>query len=314
MKTSISTMRTFSFGCPATWTPWNSETAPTSPEETPHLKIEANIPHMQYKSSAATQNNEEGFIKIETNNRLNLLRALTEQKEDAKLEENTHNKHNEVVTINTVYRKNKKWRRYYNRDVIQLKTKFESVAQVRSEWKQVARLDFSESKKPVEPEITVLKESKLVTRSFRSELFKTNMKKPGHVKQEQEGFELPHTIEADEYLLGLYETEEVPKDKTALFMSENVFYTLNAIRLARFPFLFTAMRKENKIKISFSVKSDNCFAFLESYRESTSENYIKEEKKIQQLSSESTQVHQAFQTGAIDCGEDTVYSKDQNYR
>lgn len=313
MQTSINTLRTFKFGPNPTWNPCSP--AEDQETETPHLKIEKNIPHMSYQSSATGDSDKDGFIKIETKNRLNLFRALKEQKEEAVLEENTHNKQNEVVTINTVYRRSKKrWRYYNHKQPVQVKTKFESVAQVRSEWQKVARLDFAETKEVIEPEVTVLKEALTEDRKFRSELLKSTAKKPGSVKQEQEGIEPPHTIENDEFLQNLFQTEEVPEGKTGLFMSENVFYTLNAIKLARFPFLFTADRVKNKIKIGFAVRPDNCFAFLESYRESTSENYIKDEKKIQQLSSESTQVHQAFQANAINCGSEKTYSKNANYR
>lgn len=264
-------------------------------------KLDREMDFMEFDPQHMGKNAGE-FVRVQTKTRLNLLRAAKQAKGESILDNSVLNLNNQVITTNIGYKRSKK-RKYYNRyakQPVQSLTKFEITAQIRPEWVETAKIDSPDYKKmSVEHATTVLKENASPDRKFRTDFLKNRNKNFRKIKSEQNGFIPPHDILQDEELMGLFKTEEIPGNKVGVFVSENVLYTLGAIDISKFPFVLKTKREGNKILIWYEVTPENCFMFWESYRESTNENYIEDEKKIQKLSMESTQVMEAFQVESI---------------
>lgn len=294
----------FSFGNPNNWANRLRNTVQEEEEDSLSKvkKLDGEINYMQYEPSYVGKDAGE-FVRVQTKTRLNLLKAMKERKEGVDtLRKNTHSSMNQIITINTNYYRNKK-RNYYYRNhkrTPQIKTKFELVAQVKSEWKEVKRLDFIEKKKlKVRVDTSVLQQQTQDSRTFVQKMLKVTHKNKFMIRDVFEGSEPPHDVRNDDYLMNLYQTEKIPEGKTGIFISELALYSLCSISKSMFPFVLKTQKKGNKLLISFDVTIENCFAFFESYRESTSENYIENEMEIQQLSLDSTRLSEAFQYSSI---------------
>lgn len=309
---TMTTMRKFKFGPESDWNsslhePRNNGGTNVSK----NLKLDREMEFMRYDPSHVGKDAGE-FVRVQTKTRLNLLKAAKQAKGESVLDNSVLNLGNQVITTNLGYKKSKKRKNYYNRyskQVVQVKTKFETIAQIRSEWKKIVKVDFPDIKKEeVEVEKTILSEKASDERKF-SKVFLKNRKKKFHkIKVQEQGFNPPHDVQDDAELMQMFESEDVPEGKLAVFLSENALYTIGAINLSKFPFVLKAKRKGNKILVWYEMTPENCFMFWESYRESTSENYIENEKKIQKLSMESTQLLEAFQTTTIN-PPDTSFEK-----
>lgn len=300
---SMTTMRKFKFGPESGW---NSRLVQSPESErlpaSKNLKMDREMSFMQYDPSHVGKDAGE-FVRVQTKTRLNLLKAAKQAKGESVLDNSVLNLGNQVITTNLGYKKSKKRKNYYNRyskPVIQNKPKFETIAQIRSEWKEIAKIGFPDSKKDsVEVEKTVLSQAASAERTFAKAFLKNRKKNFQKIRVQEQGFIPPHDVQADEELMGLFESEDIAADKVGVFISENALYTIGAINLSKFPFVLKARREGNKILVWYEMTPENCFMFWESYRESTSENYIESEKKLQKLSMESTQILEAFQTKAI---------------
>jgi hypothetical protein len=296
----MQTLRGFKFGPREEW----METKGKEEGEVKEIrkrKLDKEMQFMQYDPSHVGKDAGE-FVRVQTKTRLNLLRAAKEAKGESILDNSVLNLNNQVITTNLGYKKNKR-RKYYNRyakQPVQIKTKFEMTAQIRTEWIETAKIDSPDYKKMnIDHEVTVISQSGSEERKFRTDYLKNRTKGFPKIKCQKSGFIPPHDIRKDEELLQLYENEVIPKGKVGVFVSENVLYTLGAINISKFPFVLKSEKKENKIKIWYDVTPENCFMFWESYRESTNENYIEDEEKIQKLSMESTQIMEAYQVESI---------------
>ena len=299
---SLKILRNFKFGPNEEWQPGKKENEADAREEVRKRKVGREVGFMQYDPSHVGKDAGE-FVRVQTKTRLNLLRAAKEAKGESILDNSVLNLNNQVITTNLGYKRSKKRKNYYNKYAkapIQIKTKFESTAQIRSDWIEVAKVEFNNLKKnKIEHSTSVLSESASTDRKFKGAFLKKRSKKFHKVRTEQSGFIPPHDVQKDEELKRLYETEKIPKGKIGVFISENALYTLGAINISKFPFVMKVKREGNKFMVWYEVSPENCFLFWESYRESTNENYIESEQKIQKLSLESTQVMEAFQIEAI---------------
>jgi hypothetical protein len=297
---TMKTMRNFEFGPRAEWR--GGEKEEEKLRESKKRKLDKEMGFMQYDPSYVGSDAGE-FVRVQTKTRLNLLRAAKEAKGESVLDNAVLNLGNQVITTNLGYKKSKKRKNYYNKyskPTVQVKTKFESTAQVKSEWKEVGKIDFPEMKKEeVKVEKEIISEKSFEERTFSSGFLKNRKKNFHKIRMKDSGFLPPHDIKNDPELMELYHNEEVGNDQLAVFLSENALYTLGAINISKFPFVLKASRKGNKILVWYDITPENCFLFWESYRESTSENYIENEKKIQKLSMESTQILEAFQVETI---------------
>lgn len=295
----LSTLRKFQFGPDPLWSRAGDAEAPA---EAQLRKLDREMDFMEYDPSHVGRDAGE-FVRVQTKTRLNLLRAAKQAKGESVLDNSVLNLGNQVITTNLGYKKSKRRKNYYNRyakAVVTTKPKFETIAQIRSEWKELAKVDFPELKKlKVEVSKEVLSEQTAEQRTFDKAFLKTRRKQFRKLRVQEQGFIPPHDVRKDEVLMELFRTEEVPEGKLGVFLSENALYTLGAVNLAKFPFVLKARREGNKLLVWYDVTPENCFMFWESYRESTSENYIESEKKLQRLSMESTQVSETFQTSTI---------------
>ena len=112
--------------------------------------------------------------------------------------------------------------------------------------------------------------------------------------------------------------------QTGIFISENALYNFFSIKYSQFPYSLNVKRNGNKILISFDITKSNCFSFVDTYRENTTENFMGKHKEkdkeeaLQQISFSSTQISEAFQFRAINPPsndeEDLMFSKGKNYR
>ena len=307
-------LTSFNFGPDAEWTVSETQEKSSSKGESKKRKLDQEAGFMRYDPSHVRKDAGE-FVRVQTKTRLNLLRAAREAKGESILDNSVLNLGNQVITTNLGYKKSKKRKNYYNRyskQPVQTKTKFETIAQIRSEWKEIAKIDFPDLKKvPFTLEKTKLSQTASEHRKFKTSFLKNRKKNFPKIRKDQQGFLPPHDILNDQELMGLFKSQEIPKEKIGIFISENALYTLGAINISKFPFVLKAKREGNKILISYDITAENCFLFWESYRESTTENYIDSEKKIQELSMISTLILESFQTETINPPEKSFNSTDK---
>lgn len=284
-------------------------------------KLLGEVNFMEYDPSYIAENSND-FMRVDTKKRLNLLKLHYDEKKKKKTntEEAAHDLNNQIITINTNYTVSKKKTKFYqnskaNRNVEYNKTKFESIAQIRSEWVELSKIEFDERRNlKIKMETEVLKEETQEGRSFNRDFLKANTKKPIKLKDIKEDIEVPHHIESDEYLMDMFENQKVDSKKTALFVSEYVLYILCNVRKTQFPYILKSRKKDNKFLIYFDILPNNCFTFLESYRESHMNNYNSDELVIQEYSLDSTKIMEAFQLDSINMGSEDKFSRVKNYR
>lgn len=316
MELNLKTLRDFQFGPDSEWISTDQvENESLTTGDSKKRKLDKEVGFMMYDPSHVRKDAGE-FVRVQTKTRLNLLRAARQAKGESILDNAVLNLGNQVITTNLGYKKSKKRKNYYNRyskQPVQTKTKFETIAQIRSEWKEIAKIDFPDLKKETFTlEKTVLNKKASEDRKFKTNFLKNRKKNFPKITKGQEGFLPPHDILKDNELQELFKNEVVPENKIGIFISENALYTLGAINISKFPFVLKAKREGNKIMISYDITPENCFLFWESYRESTTENYIDSEKKIQKLSMDSTLILESFQTESINPPDRSFESKANN--
>ena len=280
-------------------------------------KLFGEVDYMVYDPSYIGEDSND-FMRVDTKKRLNLLKLYYEEKKNKKKSnEEQDQEGNQVITINTNYKVSKKRAKFNaknkaSKESEQKFTKFESIAQIKSEWVEIKKIDFDERKNNnIKVETNNLKEETQEERQFNLSYVSASVNNPIKLSDVKQDVGMPHHILEDKYLMDLFENEKVSKNKIGLFMSENVLYILSNIRKTQFPFILKAKKQNNKFLIYFDISPNNCFTFLESYRENNLENYFEDESKVQEFSVDSTKIMETFQLETIS---NNKFDKMKNYR
>lgn len=271
-----------------------------------------NLETMRFLEYNLKDHDEEGFIKIESTSRIKILR---EKNSKPTLLQNMQENYQAQV-IHSTYAptlKKKKLKSKYNTKQQVIKTKFLSIANVKSDWMEVQNFNLPNiTKMSVKYDFEVLKDVKDNMFEVSRNVFNIKHKKPFSIKNPSESISFPFNILEDQYLMDIYKDLECKKDEFAFFMPDYVFRMLTTINKRNFPWNIKIMKEGNKYIFYAEISEENPFLIFQTYNENNLKKLPEDELKVANENQESSLCEENFYR--LLSGKKNLETIHQNYR
>ena len=242
------------------------------------------------------EEDEEGFITQESTSRLRVLKSKIQK---PTLLQNLQVNYQNTVTQSTfaLSSRKKKLKNKYATKTNVIKLKFNSIGNVKSEWKEVCYYQIPNmTKMEIDFNIEVLKEVKDSELSrVDKRVFNFTPKRPKKLPFDDILYSPPMNMIHDDYLLDLYNNLELEDDETAFLMPDYIFLLLATVSKKEFPRNVGIRKEGNKCYLYTEVASDNPFVYLTTYNENDTQNLPETEEELGGQTERATFAEEVFQ-------------------
>ena len=237
---------------------------------------------------------EEGFIKIESTSRIKILR---EKNSKPTLLQNMQENYQAQVIQSTYAptQKKRKLKNKYNTKQQIIKTKFLSIANVKSDWMEVQNFNLPNiTKMNCSYTFETLKDVKENMFKVNKNIFNIKPKKPFSISKPSESISFPFNILEDKYLMDVYSNLKCGENEYAFFMPDYVFRTLTTINKRNFPWNIKIMKEGNKYIFYAEISEENPFLIFQTYNENNLTKLPEDELKVANQNQESSLCEENF--------------------
>jgi hypothetical protein len=248
---------------------------------------------VEYKESENVD--DEGFVTIESNNRIQKLRALR-QKPLITLQTSADNSKKVKYAATTGGVKQSKMAKIKAAMQVkaQGKVRFATVGEVKAEWLELEEFNYaSTTKTAIEHTMQVLSEPEFVPH-FNQSLTNIKSKKPVPLQVKNANQYDPGSLLKNKTLTDLWDKEVIPEGQFGLFMQENTLLSFASIIKREFPFNVSIIKKHNKFAFISDFSHNNSFSVLHSFNENSQKPWSEKEEEVVQISLENTLIEDNF--------------------
>lgn len=238
---------------------------------------------------------EQEFIGIESTSRLKVLKSKMQK---PSILQNLQANFQPTVTQSTynLPAKKKKLKNKYTTKNIGHKIKFQSIGNVKGDWKEIKYFNLPNlAKITVDYSLEVLKEDFEKLPSINQKLFNLRPTHPLKLTQKEIAYSSPTNLFNDAYLMQLYNEINLEEDEYAFFMPDYVFMTLAVIAKKDFPRNITVEKSGNKFLLYAEVDAYNPFIYLSTYKENSNKDFTDNEKELGEQAERQTCVEELLQ-------------------
>lgn len=246
--------------------------------------------YMEYKESIDPDVNE-GFVTIESNHRVQLLKAMKQRSliavQNAANDQAKRFKQTQTTGVAVKQSKQQK-RKQALQPKLQNKVKFQTTGEVKAEWKMVDEFSYTTvDKNKIEYSIQILSEPNK-TPSFNADLLNIKTKRPATLPVKNNHVFMPESLLKDAVLMDLFKNEVIPEGHFGIFLQENTLGLLASISKKEFPLNVLVIKQGNKFGFISDYQNDNWFSVVKSYNENAQRPWSEKEDEIVQISIENT--------------------------
>lgn len=241
---------------------------------------------------------EEGFIGIESTSRLKVLKTKTQKPSLLQNLQATYQTQVTQSTYNLPAKKKKLRSKYATKTNVQ-KPRFQSIGNVKGDWKEVRYFNLPNlTKATVEHSVEVLKTDFEALPTLGAKLFNIRPTHPIRLQSKEVAYSMPANLIHDAYLMQVHDELQLEADECAFFMPDYVFMTLATVAKKEFPRNISVAKTGNKFFLYAGVDSANPFVYLSTYKENSSREFPDNEKELGELAERQTCVEELLQKHA----------------
>jgi hypothetical protein len=259
----------------------------------------------------AGNDNDDGFITIESSSRLNLLRAQREKPYQAPIQ--PQQAAPAYVPPPSIKTKLKSKVKPQVKGVVQ-KVKFNDIGVVKSEWLEIDVFGYSSvGKVNINIATEKLLEDQTIPK-FDQRFFNIRPNKPIKLKVVNDHHLNPESVFKDVELMNLYNSVTVKEDEYAFFMPDYVFLNLTTISKQDFPYNITVNKNGNKFIMYAELTKDNPLAICKTFNETANRTVAETESEVLNSALETTLIEENFYYNVADGVKDKTPKSNGYYK